>query len=90
MNHNSSNHSGKDPVCGATISKSTAKVAYRYKGRILYFCSARCLSKFSKKPQHYLDLARNHHRKLPPRMKPRINGMKGFHPYSASVASQLR
>jgi YHS domain-containing protein len=76
----------KDLVCGTIIRNSKAVATYRYKGKIFYFCSAKCLNKFSKKPSHYLSKRR--HRKLPPRMKVRINGMKGFHPYSASVTSR--
>ncbi len=83
MNHNKSNHSNKDLVCGRIINKVKAVATYRYKGNILYFCSVCCLDKFAKHPRHYPG--KSHHRKLAPRMKLPINGMKGFHPYSAGI-----
>ena len=84
MNNNDFN-SSKDPVCGTIARNSKAVATYRYKGKLFYFCSAKCLNKFSKRPQHYLG--KYHQRKHSPRMRSPINGMKGFHPYSAHVAS---
>jgi Cu+-exporting ATPase len=78
MNHSNSNHSDKDPVCGSIINDLTTATTYRYDGRIFYFCSAYCRSKFSKNPRHYLG--RRRHRKLPIRMKLPINDMKRFFP----------
>jgi YHS domain-containing protein len=76
MKHHNSNCSGNDPVCGL-ISGDLTAVSYRYNGRFFYFCSESCRDKFIKNPRRYLG--RRRHRKLPPRMRLPINGMKGFH-----------
>jgi Cu+-exporting ATPase len=44
----------KDPVCGMTVTKSTAKYTYDYKGTTYYFCSEGCKTSFSKEPEKYL------------------------------------
>jgi YHS domain-containing protein len=88
MKNSNSNHTGKDPVCGSIINNLTATTTYRYRGRIFHFCSAYCREKFSKKPRHYLGKRR--HRQLPPRMRQRIHGIKGFNPYSAKTSFRVR
>jgi len=85
MNNNNFN-SSKDLVCGTVIRNSAAVAIYRYKDKSLYFCSAKCLNKFSKRPRHYLGKYRQ--RKLSTRMNLHLTGMKRFHPFSANVASQ--
>jgi YHS domain-containing protein len=78
MNHNNSNHSNRDPVCGTIVNKNTALTTYRYNGRIFYFCSVSCCDKFLKKPRRYLGKRR--HRKLPPRMSLPIGRMRASFP----------
>lgn len=78
MRHSNSNHSNKDPVCGAVVSKNTAHATYCYNGNIFYFCSVSCRDEFSKKPRRYLGKRR--HRRLPPRMSLPIGRMKLYHP----------
>ncbi len=77
MNHSDSNHTGKDPVCGSIANDLATATTNYYNGKIFYFCSASCRDKFIKNPRHYLG--RRRHRKLPPRMRLPINGMRGFH-----------
>jgi YHS domain-containing protein len=43
----------KDPVCGMSIDKSTAKAHEEYKGGHYYFCSSECHSKFKDAPDKY-------------------------------------
>ncbi|HEY5580174.1 MAG TPA: heavy metal translocating P-type ATPase [Rhodoferax sp.] len=46
----------KDPVCGMTVTtQSPHQLAHD--GRTFYFCSAKCQSKFTADPQHYLSPA---------------------------------
>lgn len=49
-----SRDTAKDPVCGMTVNKSTAKYTYDYKGSTHYFCSEGCKTSFSKEPEKYL------------------------------------
>jgi len=44
----------KDPVCGMTVDPATAKWSHSGDGRIWYFCSNGCMSKFAADPQRYL------------------------------------
>ncbi|MFT3772624.1 MAG: heavy metal translocating P-type ATPase [Minicystis sp.] len=43
-----------DPVCGMQVSPATAKGKHEHAGTTHYFCSARCLEKFSAEPEKYL------------------------------------
>jgi Cu+-exporting ATPase len=45
----------KDPVCGMTVSPSTAKYTSTYEDRKYYFCAASCLAKFTASPREYLN-----------------------------------
>lgn len=45
----------KDPVCGMTVIKSTAKYTYDYKGTTYYFCSEGCKTSFAKEPEKFLS-----------------------------------
>ena len=46
----------KDPVCGMTVTEQTPHHT-QHDGRPYYFCSARCLAKFSAEPAKYLQPA---------------------------------
>jgi len=43
----------KDPVCGMTVTEQSPHHA-EHEGRPYYFCSTKCLAKFSAEPQKYL------------------------------------
>ena len=44
----------KDPVCGMTVNKTTAKHTLLHAGTTYYFCCAGCASKFKADPDKYL------------------------------------
>ncbi|MCX6560891.1 MAG: YHS domain-containing protein [Candidatus Aminicenantes bacterium] len=44
----------KDPVCGMSVTKSTATYTYDYKGTTYYFCGESCKTSFIKDPEKYL------------------------------------
>ena len=44
----------KDPVCGMTVTEKSPH-HIQHEGRPYYFCSARCLQKFSAEPKKYLQ-----------------------------------
>lgn len=44
-----------DPVCGMSVASATAAAKYDYKGKTYYFCSNRCLGKFTQNPASFLD-----------------------------------
>ena len=46
-----------DPVCGMTVKTADAKNKARHDGHTYYFCSARCLGKFTAEPLRYLTPA---------------------------------
>ncbi|MDO9286697.1 MAG: heavy metal translocating P-type ATPase [Aquabacterium sp.] len=46
----------KDPVCGMTVTEASPHHA-EHEGRPYYFCSAKCLAKFSAEPARYVDPA---------------------------------
>jgi len=48
-----------DPVCGMKVSPETAAGEYEYKGEKYYFCSNRCLEKFTAEPEKFLSKAKN-------------------------------
>lgn len=43
-----------DPVCGMTVNVTEDTDRFEYAGEDYYFCSSRCLGKFSKEPENYL------------------------------------
>jgi len=43
-----------DPVCGMRVDPATSKRFLEYKGTTYYFCSARCLERFSNDPESFL------------------------------------
>ncbi|MFO1086501.1 MAG: YHS domain-containing protein, partial [Reyranellaceae bacterium] len=43
-----------DPVCGMTVKKAGAKNTTEHDGRTWFFCSQRCLGKFTAEPMRYL------------------------------------
>jgi Cu+-exporting ATPase len=43
-----------DPVCGMTVTMAGAKNTAVHAGRTRYFCSPRCLAKFTAEPERYL------------------------------------
>ena len=45
----------KDPVCGMTIKKATAKATAEYNSSTYYFCSVGCKDAFVKEPEKYLQ-----------------------------------
>jgi Cu+-exporting ATPase len=44
----------KDPVCGMLVDRATAKHKAAHDGRDFFFCSNRCLEKFTADPSRYL------------------------------------
>jgi YHS domain-containing protein len=44
----------KDPVCGMSVAKATAKWTSDFKGTTYYFCSEGCKTEFAKNPDKYL------------------------------------
>ncbi len=44
-----------DPVCGMTVAIATAKNKAEHAGDTYYFCSQRCLGKFTAEPERYLS-----------------------------------
>ena len=51
----------KDPVCGTTVSCSTAAAEWAFGGRIYYFCANICCEAFKANPQKFLH-KRTHRR----------------------------
>lgn len=45
----------KDPVCGMTIDRSTAKGTSEHEGKTYYFCSDSCKKKFEADPKKYVQ-----------------------------------
>jgi len=45
----------KDPVCGMTVDRQKTQFTSRYKGSVLYFCSAGCKARFDADPEHFLE-----------------------------------
>lgn len=45
----------KDPVCGMTIDRSSAKGKSEYEGKTYYFCSDGCKKKFDAEPKKYVQ-----------------------------------
>ncbi len=43
-----------DPVCGMKVDNQRPVMAYEYKGRIYYFCSAGCRDEFSYDPDKFI------------------------------------
>src|SRR5579883_3670452 len=43
-----------DPVCGMRVRADRVSRFHRYEGRIFYFCSQRCLDKFTQAPGKYV------------------------------------
>ncbi|HET9717646.1 MAG TPA: heavy metal translocating P-type ATPase [Pseudolabrys sp.] len=52
--HEGTNGTASDPVCGMSVDVHTAKHRAEYNGRTYYFCSAGCRSKFVADPGKYL------------------------------------
>ncbi len=46
-----------DPVCGMTVDPATAAGKFDYEGQTYYFCSPRCLDRFSADPHAFLNKA---------------------------------
>lgn len=44
----------KDPVCGMTVDTTSAKHSSAYLGRLFYFCSSKCQTKFVAGPAKYV------------------------------------
>ena len=45
--------SALDPVCGMTVETATAKHTHTWNGKIWYFCSGHCKTKFVAEPERY-------------------------------------
>lgn len=43
----------KDPVCGMMINSKEAMGTSEYNGKLYYFCSQTCKSKFEESPSNY-------------------------------------
>jgi xanthine dehydrogenase accessory factor len=48
------NREAKDPVCGMTVSVSTANYKSKHHGSMVYFCCARCKQAFDGQPEKYV------------------------------------
>jgi Cu+-exporting ATPase len=48
-----------DPVCGMKVSPETAAGQYEYKGEKYYFCSNRCLERFTAEPEKFLSKSKD-------------------------------
>ncbi len=46
-------HAEKDPVCGMTVDRASAKAKREHEGRTYYFCNPRCAEKFDADPAKY-------------------------------------
>ncbi len=44
----------KDPVCGMTVTKESAKATSSYQGTTYFFCNPKCKTKFDLSPEQYL------------------------------------
>ncbi len=49
----------RDPVCGMTVTPSTAKHRHAHDGTTYYFCAARCRERFVENPDRYLTHVRD-------------------------------
>jgi Cu+-exporting ATPase len=49
------NGAAKDPVCGMSVDRATAKHKAGHRGETYYFCSAGCREKFMADPERYLS-----------------------------------
>ena len=47
-------HAVKDPVCGMSVDPHTAEYRGQHAGKVWYFCSSRCQSKFEENPENFL------------------------------------
>jgi Cu+-exporting ATPase len=47
----------KDPVCGMTVNPAKAKGRVDHQGRTYYFCSEKCVAKFTAEPSRYVRAA---------------------------------
>jgi YHS domain-containing protein len=43
----------KDPVCGMNVDEKKAAGIVSHKGKVSYFCSAKCKAQFEKAPGKY-------------------------------------
>jgi Cu+-exporting ATPase len=53
--HSAASAQGRDPVCGMAVDPHATTHFQSFQGRSYYFCSARCLTKFSAEPAKYVD-----------------------------------
>src|SRR5271170_7091161 len=47
----------RDPVCGMTVRRATAKWTTEHDGQSYFFCNPRCLTRFREAPDRYLKPA---------------------------------
>ena len=52
--HGHASDTATDPVCGMKVTIATARNKTEHAGHTYYFCSQRCLGKFTAEPQRYL------------------------------------
>jgi YHS domain-containing protein len=52
--HGAHEGAAKDPVCGMTVEPGQG-YSKNHEGRLLHFCSRKCLDKFEAEPQRYLS-----------------------------------
>src|SRR5258708_31902902 len=45
----------RDPVCGMSVDRATAKHQHWHAGKNFFFCCARCADKFRADPEKYLN-----------------------------------
>ncbi|HET9540092.1 MAG TPA: heavy metal translocating P-type ATPase, partial [Candidatus Limnocylindria bacterium] len=54
MDHGHASDTATDPVCGMEVTIAAARNKTEHAGHTYYFCSQRCLGKFTAEPQRYL------------------------------------
>ncbi len=76
----------KDPVCGMTVTAQSAHKA-EHAGKPLYFCSAKCLAKFSAEPDKYTQSAQS---KSAPAQQPPSSAAKTAAVYTCPMHPEIR
>uniref|UniRef100_UPI004047DE3E heavy metal translocating P-type ATPase n=1 Tax=Pseudomonas sp. TMP25 TaxID=3136561 RepID=UPI004047DE3E len=76
----------KDPVCGMTVTAQSAHKA-EHAGKPLYFCSAKCLAKFSAEPDKYTQSAQS---KSAPAQQPPSSAAQTAAVYTCPMHPEIR
>ena len=60
MKYRNEERTFKDPVCGMSVSRTTAIDELRYLGKIYYFCAGTCRQAFEAEPEKFIRYHRQH------------------------------